>query len=276
MLAAVDLGGSNTDILLADADGAVTRSVVLRGYAVLDAGGLSRALDGAGAERDSLQGIAVTGGRSRSLPAMLGGIPLHRVEEPEAIGRGGLLASGLGKALVMSMGTGTALVAAGPEGFRHLGGTAVGGGTVLGLARLMLRTTDPIEIGDLAAHGSPRAVDLSVGDIVGGPVGIIPAGMTASHFGKVGRLADDAPLPAPEDLAAGLLELVGQVLGRLGLMAARSLGFERLVLTGHVADWPGVAQAITRVGGTFGGDVVVPPDPGFATARGALAALMDG
>lgn len=274
MQAAVDLGGSNTDILLTSAGGTIIRSVVLRGQAVLDADDLARALDQAGAERDGLHSVAVTGGRSRSLPAMLGGVRLHRVDEPEAIGRGGLLASGLQRALVMSMGTGTALVAAGPDGYRHLGGTAVGGGTVLGLARLMIGTTDPVRIGDLAAKGSPRAVDLTVGDIVGGPVGIIPAGMTASHFGKVGRLADDEPPPAPEDIAAGLLELIGQVLGRLGLMAARSLGYERLVLTGHVTDWPGVVQAITRVGGAFGGDVVVPADPGFATARGALAALL--
>jgi len=276
MLAAVDLGGSNTDIVIAGADGTIVRSVVLRGRAVLDGAGLAAALVEAGATAGELQAVAVTGGRSRSLPARLDGVPVRRVEEPQAIGRGGLLTTGLGRGLVMSMGTGTALVGAGPEGFRHFGGTAVGGGTVLGLARLMIGTADPIRIGELAARGDPRAIDLSVGDIVGGPVGIIPAEMTAAHFGRVGRLGADDPLPAAEDIAAGLIELVGQVLGRLGLMAARAQGYERLVLTGHVADWPGIGRAIAHVGGMFGGDIFVPPEPGLATARGALASLLAG
>lgn len=273
MLAAVDLGGTNTDLLLAEPDGTVSRSVVLPGVAVSTVEGLAGALEAAGAPLASLSAVGITGGRHRALPTGFEGVPLRHIDELRAIGRGGLVAAGVDSALVMSMGTGTALVAAGPEGLRHLGGTAVGGGTVVGLARLLLGTTDPKHIGELAAAGDRRAVDLSVGDIVGGPVGIVPAEMTASHFGRVAQSSHDG-VASPEDIAAGIMELVGQVLGRLGLMAARSQGLDTLVLTGHVADWPCIHAAVNRVAFTFGGSIIVPPDPGFATARGVLAALL--
>lgn len=272
-LAAVDLGGTNTDVLLAQPDGSVVRSAILPWSQVADLTGLTDVLLTSGAEPELLSAVAVTGGRHRELPDRVGPARLVHVSEPEAIGRGGLLAAGVTRALVMSMGTGTALVGSGPDGFMHMGGTAVGGGTVLGLARLLLGTIDPARIGALAAAGDARRVDLSVGDIIGGPVGVVPAGMTAAHFGRVGRPPYDR-VPAPEDVAAGLMELVGQVLGRLGLMAARAQGYDAVVLTGHLVEWPGIRGAVEGVAGAFGGRILVPPEPGFATARGALAALL--
>lgn len=279
MLAAVDLGGTNTDVLLAAADGAIMRSAVLPWAPVGEAADLGRILLRAGATVADVAAVAVTGGRHRALPNALqmegrdGAIPILHVDELVAIGRGGLLGSGVPRALIMSMGTGTAMIAAGPEGFHHLGGTAVGGGTVLGLARLLLGTNSHQRIGDLAAMGDPRAVDLSVGDIVGGPVGIVPAEMTAAHFGKIGLPSYDAATARPEDVAAGLMELVGQVLGRLGLMTARAVDLDAVVLTGHLVEWPGIRRAMQRVAGAFGGRIIVPPEPGLATARGALAVL---
>lgn len=274
-LAAVDLGGTNTDVLLADADGRIVRSAVLPWVRVSSIPDLRRVLERAGAAVDALTAVAITGGRHRELPDAVGPAQLVHVNELQAIGRGGLAAAGVERALILSMGTGTAFVSAGPEGMMHLGGTAVGGGTVLGLARLTLGTTDPVRIGALAAQGDPRNVDLTVGDIIGGSVGVVPAEMTAAHFGKVGRPAPDGALPSPEDIAAGLLELVGQALGRMGLLAARSQHHDTVVLTGHLVEWAGISAAVRRVAGAFGGHVLIPPDPGFATARGALLALLN-
>lgn len=273
-LAAVDLGGTNTDVLLAGTDGSIVRSVVLPWMSVSSIPDLRRALELAGAGPDALTAVAITGGRHRELPDEIGQARLVHINELQAIGRGGLAAADVERALILSMGTGTAFVSAGPEGFMHLGGTAVGGGTVLGLARLTLGTTDPIRIGDLAATGDPRNVDLSVGDIIGGSVGVVPADMTASHFGKVGRPSEDGAPPSAEDIAAGLIELVGQALGRMGLLVARSQNHDAVVLTGHLVEWAGIGAAVRRVAGAFGGRVVTPPNPGFATARGALLALL--
>ena len=273
MIAAVDSGGSNTDVILARRDGAVAERVTLPWLSVSDEKSLRQALDGAAVPWDALTAIGVTGGRHQQLPERLGALPVVHVDEMAAIARGAQLCASVSNALVMSMGTGTAFVAVGAGAPRHLGGTAIGGGTVMGLSRLLLGVTDAAEIGALAGRGDRQAVDLSVGDVVGGAAGIIPPHLTASHFGKAAR-PDLAP-PSRADIAAGLIEMIGQVLGRLGLMAARTVGESTVVLTGHVADWPGIRDAISRVAGAFGGDIIVPPNPGFATAMGVLAHLFE-
>lgn len=272
MLAAVDLGGTNTDVLLARPDGEIVGRATLPWATVADTADLAGVLLAAGADPEAVTAVAVTGGRHRSLPENFGPTRIVKVEELIAISRGALAAAGRQHGLIMSLGTGTAMIAATPEGLRHMGGMAVGGGTILGLARLLLGTTDHTALGALAAAGDPRAVDLSVGDIVGGPVGMIPAEMAAAHFGRVAR--PDAPPPRPEDVAAGLMELVGQTLGRLGLMAARTAGMDTVILTGHLIEWPGIRAAVGRMSRAFGGDVIIPPDPGFATALGALSVLV--
>lgn len=275
MLAAVDLGGTNTKVLLARADGEILDHAVLPWRTAEDVEGLKLLLDAVGVRDHAVRAIAVTGGRHQRLPNLMQHTPVVHVNELMAIGHGGLITAGVERALIMSIGTGTAMVAAGPEGYQHLGGTAVGGGTILGLARLLLGTVDPEEIGALAERGDPRAVDRSVGDIVGGPIGMVPADMPASHFGKVAQ--PSLPLDfRREDIAAGLMELVGQAVGRLGLMAARASGYDLLVCTGHGLEWAGVRAALGRVSSLFGGTIIVPSHPGLATVRGALAALVSG
>ncbi len=275
MLAAVDLGGTNTKVILARPDGEVLDHAVLPWQTAEDVEGLQVVLDAVGARSHAVRAIAVTGGRHQRLPNLVTETPVVHVNELMAIGRGGLITAGVERGLIMSIGTGTAMVAAGPEGYQHLGGTAVGGGTILGLARLLLGTVNPDEIGALAERGDPRAVDRSVGDIVGGPIGMVPADMPASHFGKVA--VPSHPLEfRREDIAAGLMELVGQTVGRLGLMAARANGHELLICTGHAVEWAGVRAALGRVASLFGGTIIVPSHPGLATVRGALSALVSG
>ena len=55
--------------------------------------------------------------------------------------------------IVVSMGTGTSLVQCDKEGIRHIGGIGIGGGTLQGLARVMLKTDDIKQISLLAAEG---------------------------------------------------------------------------------------------------------------------------
>ncbi len=278
-VAAVDLGGTNYDVIVSE-DGEVKRQFFPAGRAlsievVRDLLGRSGV-----AEPSALAWIAVTGGRHQSLPNDLDGTPLIKVPEVRAIGRGGLLASGLSEALVVSLGTGTAMVAARGGQITHLGGTGVGGGTLLGLSRLLLGTADAVTIDALAERGDPGRIDLTVGDIVGGPVGVVPASATASHFGKASGIiagtwvGDDAQAER-EHVAAALLNLVGQATCRLALVAANANSFDAVVLLGHLADLAGIRRAAAHIGALFGGRLTIPPYPGFGIALGALAEAAD-
>lgn len=95
---------------------------------------LKRLLSTALADPGKVLSVGVTGARAAALPADALPFTVQRIDEFRAIGTGGLHLSGLEAALVVSMGTGTAFVAAARGAFRHLGGTALGGGTLRGLA----------------------------------------------------------------------------------------------------------------------------------------------
>lgn len=267
--AAIDFGISNTDAValqgddwrrwtqpyVGEPDGAVVHSVLGQG----------------GVELEDLPFLAVTGGRHRLLPAEIDGKRVVPVHELQAIGRGGQAAAGLStrrkRILVVSAGSGTAVVAAQGRRYRHVTGTAVGGGTLLGLGRLLLNTVDPVEIDRLAVAGNANAVDLSLADVVTGPIGTLPATATAVNFGKLARQEVDA---SREDMAAALVTLVGQVIGLLAISAAKALRCDHIVVIGHMTDMASTRRVLELVSHYYSTPIALPENGGYYTALGAL------
>jgi len=121
--------------------------------------------------------------------------------------------------LIVNMGSGVSILridekGAGARKFVRLGGTACGGATFLGLARLATSAASFSEALELARCGDPTRVNKLVRDIYGDDgckdLGL-PATLTAVSFGKVGS---DSTVPAnaagEADLAAALLLMVVQ------------------------------------------------------------------
>jgi type II pantothenate kinase len=221
----------------------------------------------------SLQQIAVTGGRHGLLPSQIGGCAIVGVAEIQAIGRGGRAmidppeASAGEPILVVSAGSGTAVVAARGTQYSHITGSGVGGGTLLGLGRLLLHTVDPGEIDALAQRGDSGGADLRLADVISGPIGQLPADATAVNFG---RLARQDLAVSREDLAAALVTLVGQVIAVTAINAARAQQIDQIVVIGHLTDMLSVRHVIARVGDYYGVPIALPPDAGYGTALGAL------
>ncbi|MBK8048210.1 MAG: Fumble domain-containing protein [Anaerolineales bacterium] len=198
-----------------------------------------------------------------------------KINEVQAIGRGGQgdprPAPGERTAplMVASAGSGTAMIKAVGDQYAHVFGTGVGGGTMLGLARLLLKTTDPVEIGELALRGDRNAADLSLADVITGPIGSLPADATAVNFGRVGRRNLKGKVRR-EDLAAALVNLVAQTIGLIAANTAHANGCERIVMIGHMLDLDYFCQVIGMVGQYYATQFEVPRCPGCATALGAL------
>jgi type II pantothenate kinase len=217
--------------------------------------------------------LAVTGGHHQILPDEIDGVPLLKVGELLAIGRGGqALATGTWQLpsqpmLIVSAGSGTAMVAARGDQYQHATGTGVGGGTLLGLGKLLLGTADPVEIDRLAKAGNPNGADLALRDLVSGPIGQLPADATAVNFGRIARM-DDAP--SREDLAAALVNMIGQVIATLATNAARATQVQRGIVTGHMTDMETVRVTMARVGTFFGFPLETCAEAGHATVIGAL------
>ena len=270
MYAAIDFGISNTDAV-AHADGD-WRYWTRPTEGQPDADLVRAILAAGGVELATLNGLAVTGGRHRLLPERIDGCPLTRVNEVQAIGCGGQALAGL-KAegdvpvLVVSAGSGTAVVAARGDQYTHVTGTAVGGGTLLGLSRLLLHTVDHDEIDGLALRGDPNTADLSLKDVVTGPIGSLPADATAVNFGRLSR---EEIAVSREDLAAALVTLVGQTIAIVAINAARAQQIGRIAVIGHLIDMASMRGVLEQVGDFYNTSLVLPANSGYGTALGAL------
>lgn len=265
---AIDFGASNTDVV-AHAGG-TTRRWTLPTDGAPDERHVLDALAAGDAHPSQVASIVVTGGNRRRLPAALHGRPIVTVDEVSAIGRGGLALAGLDAALVVSAGSGTAAVAATRERCWHVSGTGVGGGTLLGLSRLLLGTVDPAVVDALARAGNSNTLNLTIGEIIGGPIGSLPADTTAVNFGRPARHAVDA---TAEDVAAALVNMVGQVIAVIAINAARSQQLDPIVVIGHLADMPSIRATLAQVGTFYGADIRIPDGGGYATALGALLSV---
>lgn len=262
-----------------DIGGSTTKAVALRGKEILgisempssdplatSIGILGKLVIMMGCSLQDVDIIALAGGRSDQLPENILGLKAVKVNEIVAAGTGGIVLTGLDEALVVSMGTGTALVEVRDGGkiIRHVGGTGIGGGTLIGLSRKMLSISSVGVLVEMAEKGDSKKVDLTVGDIVGNGIGILSPEMTASNLGRIGDTS------SPEDLAAGITNLVGEVISSVTYLAASKLGLEeKVVLVGRIVKLPPVLKSIQRTLSSFGIKSIVPKLPEYAVAVGA-------
>ena len=272
MIVGLDFGITNLD------GATLTGQAFQRGWRVechgasLDS--LEVALLAGGVAPETITAIGTTGGKHRELPSSWRGVPLVKVAEADAVGRGGLQLANLEhgvsltSALVVSAGTGTAMYAVREHDCQHVTGSAVGGGTLLGLARFLIGTANPLEIAELAARGNPSHVDGTLLDVIGGGIGHLPPDATAVNLGRLAKLE---ALPSREDVAAGLVTLVAQVIAVIALNASKASQLERIVFVGHLMDLQPIQDAVRRVWGFYGVSqpAIIPAQRGFATALGA-------
>jgi len=275
MQVAIDFGLTNVDIVATqDADARqIAQVAMIPSRRSADVAEVRRALAALNREAGDFERICVTGGQHRRLPDQIDGTPVVKVGEIEAIGFGGLYlarreAPDLSEALIVSAGSGTAIIAVRNGSAQHVTGSAVGGGTLLGLCRLLIGTADPHEINALALAGDSNKVDITLVEATGGAIGRLPADANAVNFGRAATL-ERAEL-AREDIAAGLAVLVGQVIAVIAINAARAERLERIVVVGHLVDLACMRRVLDAVAGYYGAQIMVPALPGCATAIGAL------
>ena len=165
------------------------------------------------------------------------------------------------------MGTGTALIHAKKENGRtttsYLGGTGVGGGTLLGLSRRMIGVDTVEHLEKLCETGNLDNVDLRIGDISGDKSFQINDELTASNFGKLSDMATN------NDVALGISNMVAETIAMLSVFAARSFGIKNVVLTGNLTALKSITNVFEGLEATFGIKFIIPEMSQFATVIGA-------
>jgi type II pantothenate kinase len=269
----IDVGGSTTKIVgFCDSGG--KRELIspqfVKANDPLTAtyGAFGKFTDENGIKISDIEKVLMTGVGASYMKHDLYGIECVRVPEFDCIGRGGIYLSGLDSALIVSMGTGTALVHATKNGdMKYLGGTGVGGGTLVGLSKLLVGAADIGHISEFVEQGELGNVDLRIKDMTASnSLDHLEADLTAANFGKLSDIA------TKDDLALGIMNLVFETVGMVSIFAARSVGVKDIILTGNItrlAHCRRKFDEFNQLGIGKGLNFIIPERSRFATAIGA-------
>ena len=186
-----------------------------------------------------------------------------KAEEFIADGLGARYETGLNRMIVVSMGTGTSLVQCDGEDIRHIGGIGLGGGTLAGLSRVILKTDDMKQIIALAMQGDISNIDLQIGDISPNPLPGLPKHATASLFGKAKSNA------TREDIACGIITTVLQTIGSSCILASLNSGIREYVLIGNLTLLPQCKLVFPGLEKLYKVHFIIPKYSEFCTAIGA-------
>ena len=267
----IDIGGSTTKIIgFREVDGKKQwiepQIIVANDPLTATYGAFGRFTDENGLSLSDISRVMITGVGASHIKGSLYGLDCRRVEEFQCIGLGGSYLSGLDNALIVSMGTGTAIVHAMKENtFEYIGGTGVGGGTLVGLSKLLLNVDGVMDIEKLAMNGNLDNVDLKIKDLVKGDALMeLSRDLTASNFANLSSSA------TREDIARGIMNLIFETVGMVSVFAARSRKVDNIVLTGSVTNLAECKRKYDEFNNLgYGVKFVIPERSGFATAIGA-------
>ncbi len=272
MILGIDIGGSTTDIVGIDNNEIFDLFTVEASDPTTSAyGALGKMLTKNMLDIADIDKIAITGVGSSYIDSTIFGIKTIKVDEFEAIGLGGSFLSGINKALVVSLGTGTAMVNVNKSKIEHIGGTGIGGGTLLGLGKGILNIIDFEEIIELAKHGNLHKVDLTIGDISNEKVGTLNQSVTASNLGNIHKVASE------EDYAKGILNLIYQNIGMLAVFGAQMTHNKDIVFTGKLAQIEEGINILKALRDNKSYDIKLhfPENATFSTAIGAAIAVIN-
>lgn len=212
---------------------------------------------------EDIEHVMLTGVGAAYVKDNIYGLPTTKVGEFDANGLGAIYETGLKRAVIVSMGTGTSFVKYDHGTVSHIGGIGVGGGTLQGLSRLLLNTSNINEVSDLGLNGDISKINLLIGDISAEPLPGLPMDATASLFGNAMNNA------AQEDVAKGIVWLVLQSACSAAVLAGLGTGIRDFIMIGNLTMLPLTNEIFPMVEKLYNVRFIVPDHAEFCTALGA-------
>ena len=262
----IDVGGSTTKIVAFDHEKKIVAPMFVKAEDQMTSiyGAFGKFTNENSLNLDDIEKVMVTGVGSAYIDKPIYNLECVHIPEFKCIGRGGLYLTGLEKAIVISMGTGTAITYAENGTLTYLGGTGVGGGTLMGLAKKLLDMEDIENIVNLAKDGDLDRVDLQIKDITRKDSNLgLPSQMTASNFGKVSDLTTKG------DVALGIINMVFETVAMMGVFSARNYGVSDVILTGNLTSIPQANAIFSPLNSMFNVNFIIPENSQYATVIGA-------
>ncbi len=272
----IDVGGSTTKIVgfKENGEGKLTTLISPQFVRATDPitsiyGAFGKFTSQNGLALSDIDRIMMTGVGSSFVDKPIYSLNCVSVPEFSSVGIGGLYLSGLDKAIVVSMGTGTAIIYADRTDadnikIDYMGGTGVGGGTLIGLSKKILGIDTIEHIEQLCEEGNLSNIDLRVKDISRADLYKgMNEDLTASNFGNLSDIASRS------DIALGIVNMVAETIATTAIFAARTHNIKNIVLTGNLTTMPHVRCVFENLAESFGVKFIIPENSQFGTVIGA-------
>lgn len=212
--------------------------------------------------------IIATGTGSSYLENNFHNIEIVKVDEFNAIAYGGLILSRLEKANVVSIGTGTTIVYSDLKIVKRIGGTGLGGGTLVGLGSAILsdignkerEITNFKTLIDMAKNGDKSNVDLMIGDINKGNIGNMTSDITAANFAATNKKANKY-----DHISAAL----NMILENISLLVKAVCNDEPVVYIGTMVSDEYVRECLYKIADYTGSKIMFVDDSEYAIVIGA-------
>jgi type II pantothenate kinase len=221
--------------------------------------------------------ICLTGGKAGLLQSYLPGFEIGTIVEFDATCTGVqyLLQEreAAPRAFVLTnCGTGTSIHYVDGDKHSRLGGSGVGGGTLLGLSYLLTGISDYGDIIREARNGNRERVDLKVSHIYEGTEPPIPGDLTASNFGHV--RTDGTGGRQTADLLAAVMGLVGETVTTTSVLAAGQCGVSSIVYIGSsFVDNELLREVVTGYSKLRGAEALFLSNGEYSGALGAMLSV---
>ena len=261
----IDVGISTTKIVGIDEKGMVISPIRIKATDPITSlyGAFGKYLHDNKIKLDEIEHVMLTGVGAAYIDEHIYGLPTSKSEKFIADGLGAKYESKLDRMIVVSMGTGTSLVKCDGENIKHIGGIGIGGGTLAGLSRIMLKTDDIKQITNLAKDGDVSKINLLIKDISAKPLPGLPMSAVASLFSNAKTNA------SREDIAKGLIWMVLQCIGSATILSSLESGIKDFVLIGNLSLLPLCREVYPAMEKVYGVRFHVPKYSEFCTAIGA-------
>ena len=267
----IDVGISTTKIVGINERGIVESPIRIKATDPVTSlyGAFGKYLHDNNVSLSDVERVMITGVGAAYIDTPVYGLPTAKAEEFIADGLGGRYETDLEDMIVVSMGTGTSLVQCNGDDIRHIGGIGLGGGTLMGLSRIMLKTEDVKQITALALQGNSANIDVQIGDISPNPLPGLPKDATASLFGNAKSNA------TREDIAKGIITTVLQTIGSSAILASLNSGIREYVLIGNLTLLPQCKEVFPAMEKLYKVRFIIPKYSEFCTAIGAALSYIN-
>lgn len=256
----MDIGTSNIKIIETDEKINVKNKVILEKIEPEKA--LEKFIKEKNINLKNIEKILITGVGANELEDEFFNKPIVNI--PEFIATGNIVEQE--KFIVASIGTGTAFIKNENGDMDHLGGTGIGGGTLINLCKKINPQISWEDIKNAEFTGKLENVDLTIQDVTTEEIKTLPKDTTAVNFGKLNEKATN------EDVILGIMNMIFETIGVMAALAAKGSNITNIITIGQIVNIPYARKVLDKIERLHNVKFTIPKNAEYGTAIGAVRA----